>query len=234
MIPEQTRFALIIFAIVALPVILSCLIILGRLSYQAAKRGLEKYSLLNHFPFEMMSQGQSGSIYLKALLGIYLLCSAASTYFLMDLFIASRTSMFYLALSVALIHFAEEVVLLFLFIIPASYHKQHILLTSIYFSLMALCAAMGGLYLWNLDNGAYTGAFYLALILFLLAAIRVLTMLSPKFGDWARMESKPTEDGDLAITRPKLFILAFSEWATIICDCLSVMLTLLGLALYLA
>ena len=55
----------------------------------------------------------------------------------------------------------------------------------------------------------------------------LIIMINPKLRDWARLEKQVNGDGTISYRRPKVFILALSEWLTILINHLSFVLILI-------
>lgn len=216
---------------IAIPLLLLGLYFLGKSIYSASTRGVEKYSLLNCFPFEMYKAKSDGSKGLAIFTGFYLAISAVASYLMIDQYILNMGNNFFLSLLVAILHIASLAILLCLLLVPAFYHKQHLLLVSIHFALLAGYAFTAGLLLLNTNVGNSVGVLVMAILLFVISAARLLSMLLPQFSDWAKYPHQENEEGEVVSAKPKFFLLAFSEWLNIIFEALSTSILLIGLVL---
>ena len=114
------------------------------------------------------------------------------------------------------------------FSVQPTYPRAHILFFSLLGGfegvLMFLCA-IAFLHLQALSSSL--GIFF-AVIYFVLGAAVLIILLNPKLKQWAKLDSKPAEDGTVVIMRPRPFVLAFSEWLLFGIQLLSSILLLVG------
>ena len=66
-------------------------------------------------------------------------------------------------------------------------------------------------------------------LLILLALMKLVILMNPKLAHWPKLESTMDESGAMSTERPKIFVLAFSEWLLIGLHFIS---AILGLAFY--
>lgn len=205
-----------------------CMLLFGFLGFKKEnKRG---YSFLSDFPFEL----NEGS---KALSRV----SAWSVFFLAAfLALASSTLLWnrdflpYLPFAIILAVFGvfKAVSLVLLYRIPAYRFKFHILIDVLYFCFTALSCALMGIFFLNMRVVNAPLALSLMGVELFLSVFLCLLALNPKLANWTQMNSTASEDGSVHLSRPKPFVLAFSEWIAIFLDCLSSLLFLLGVLFF--
>jgi hypothetical protein len=102
----------------------------------------------------------------------------------------------------------------FLTVVPASKEKFHLSLFFLSSAFNALNLSMEGLFLITLAKSTRDGTalYILAAFLFATALFSLALPMNPRLKKWAEMEKVAEADGTLSFRRPKIFILALSEW----------------------
>lgn len=232
----------VLFALLASVVALFlCFFLYGRIRYRACAKS--RYSCWNQFPFEMYGlfrdypEGphRASLVVLESITGLYLLSLLSSALYLIMGFSrepGSRAS--YLLLSgifLALLTLG----LFYLLLVPARYNKAHIAMATLYFAASFGFALMGGFFLvmsaLPYDGAGQMAAFVIGIVLFVFSGGEAVLMMSPKYADWARLESQAGSDGEVVVKRPKRFLLAYSEWGMLFANELNLVLLFLGLIL---
>ena len=178
----------------------------------------KKYSYLRHFPEEILSKENKAMIPLRILEFAFMIPSSLPIVFVFvyrqyfsNNLLVLEAIMSAMLLMMALLH----IVLSF---IPSKNTKPHFIISTIHFSYTFLLSAMvsfNGFYFMSLYNNQSTGSVYhliLGIVGALLVISALIVMFNPKITTWYKLESHENEDGSISVKRPKVFILAFSEW----------------------
>jgi len=191
-------------------------IILGFANFQETFKA--KFSVLNMFPYELSYHNQ-GKLLLFYRFFLYLYAAFSITPALM---MVSKYINFFGYLSyivmISILFVINAIVLLTLHIIQAKFVRLHTMIATAYFAISALAAGASSIFLINLYLGNNQNDWNLLVFGILEAMLGfaiLIIMLNPKLRNWAELNTKTNEDGTTIITRPKLFILAFSEWLVI-------------------
>ena len=72
----------------------------------------------------------------------------------------------------------------------------------------------------------------LAIICLVIALIKGLILVNPRLSKWTELQSSVGSDGVVTSSRPRPFILAFSEWLTLFLDILSLLIYIIGLLIF--
>lgn len=192
----------------------------------------ESFSFLRHFPFELDEDKRNDRhFFLRAaiILIIPLMC-ASYVLILKDVY--PLTSLAYImTISGAL----SYVLLFFLFIIDTKYVNVHLTLFLL-FALTCVINAISAIWLAFLfiDSTLYISILFndvigyiIAIFGFIILAVEVVILVNPKIKNWAKLEKHVNEDGTIIYKRPKIFILALSEWLLIALNHLSFILPLI-------
>ncbi len=191
------------------------------------KRG---YSFLSDFPFEL----NEGRHPLSRV-------SAWSVFFLAAFLALSSSTLLWnrdfapylpFAIVLAVLGALKAVSFVLLYRVPAYRFKFHILIDVFYFCFAALSCAFMGIFFLNMRAANSPLALGLMGVEVFLAVCLCLLALNPKLANWTQMSSTASEDGSVHLSRPKPFVLAFSEWIAIFLDCLSSSLFLLGVLFF--
>lgn len=188
-----------------------------------------KYSKLQEFPFEMI---YAKSQYLP--LGRFIIILSSAILFLASGFFLSSISLFpsYLGMAVMVVIFAGIASLGYAatWLIRADVHvKTHLF----FFLIFGFSSA-----LFDFDNVLALSHFpyervgikvLILSILIMLALAKLVVLLNPKLAHWPKMVSTMDESGAMSTVRPKVFVLAFSEWLMILLHFIS---SILGLVFF--
>ena len=120
--------------------------------------------------------------------------------------------------------------------IPASHVKLH---TGIFFGaslLLTLSSAMEGIILLSIREGSYSlelgpWVILLATILFVISLLSLILVFNPKLRQWYLLKATTEKDGSVHYERPKVFILALTEWLLSLLGALAMLLTCLAIFL---
>jgi hypothetical protein len=212
----------IFLVLFALPLIGLALLLSFGLAGQ--KHDKEPYSLLSYFPYELYKDSR-GSFYPYARFGegVLLLGELALPAYLISQYASYGSATLSFVVALAVFSGCASLATLFLTIVSLQDAKGHLLLAISAALLDVLVASMEGYFLFMLAPSLAnsTLAYVLAGTMWALALVILLPYFNPKLGDWAKMDKVVGEDGSVAYKRPKPFVLAFSEWLTILSFLLS-------------
>ena len=116
-----------------------------------------------------------------------------------------------LGLVAALVLLARAIVSFALILLPAYYHKAHIKLDALGYSLSIVSAIVSGLFIVRINSQPIGVSSVFGFVAEALGLILALSMLSPRFKDWVNYSAKE-ENGETLVSRPRFFILAAGEW----------------------
>ena len=108
-----------------------------------------------------------------------------------------------------------------LFFFDAKYTKTHMILVTISMCLSllsnALTTLLGVLVFKNYHDRGITSipTLILAIAAFVFALGNLVLIFNPKLTKWAKLETS-NDGGEVTVSRGKIFILAFSEWLTLL------------------
>lgn len=205
------------------------MIFLGKINYLQEEK--MKYSFLSMFPYELSSKSR-GKFYIFYRICLYLYVAFSFTpilfLFLKYQHYQSLTS-FIIFLSVLFV--IQAVIFLSLNIIEAKYIKTHALIATLYFAFSLLTSGGGAIFLINMfikSPDGYLKELILGILLAIVALALLVIMLNPRLKKWPELEQVINEDGSQELKRPKLFILAFSEWLVVFLNFIAQIIILLA------
>ncbi|MGN1261576.1 MAG: hypothetical protein ACI4UT_00730 [Candidatus Enteromonas sp.] len=234
---EPLSLYLTLFLVSLVPGLLSLLLslLLPRKRF-ARFHGGKRYSFLSDFPFELYEGEQKDVVLPKVFLfgfaGFFLLLSA------FPLFLQA-TPDFHFLLPLGILSTLLSASTLFLFcflcLVPAYEGKRHLTLVPFYGAASLISMVVDALMALNLGKTfpefKMTG-FLFMLALLVLALLSALLLMNPKMGDWARLTSTMNEDGSTVTSRPKVFVLAATEWGIFFLNLLASILVASMLLVY--
>lgn len=205
-----------IAAIVILSLSFLGMFIFGLSNYQETFK--TKFSVLNMFPYELSfhNQGQT-LIFYRFFLYLYVAFSLTPSLLMVSKFFQFPGYMSYLIM-ISIVFVINAVVLLTMHIIQAKFVRLHTLIATTYLALSILGAGAVSIVLFNLyiSNNQIDVNYLVLGVLEAVAGFALLVvMLNPRLRNWAEMNTEENEDGTVVVTRPKIFILALSEWLSI-------------------
>lgn len=194
------------------------------------KRSEERYSILTHFPFELVGEGVQASPLLRVLAVAFSSVDALS--FAYPLLCGDRflviNPLLILILALAM---AKALATIGIFFVPAYHFKTHLLCFVFLGTLTVLSSVSCASAFLNLHAMSETIPTIFAVILFVFAAFGLVVMLNPKLSKWTQMNLEVGEDGSMNPIRPKPFPLAFAEWSFVLVGMLIALTYVLGLGL---
>ncbi len=181
----------------------------------------KKFNILQYFPYEILSQKNP-----LLLIGKVCLYGFAIPSFLPIILILiykeSFGSLLYLEICISMVTLFSSLVNVIVSQIPVEHTKPHNIITTIQLSVSFLLSALvsfNGYYFFFLHNEHSTGSplhLVLAIVSTVITLVMLFIMFNPMLKHWYQLEKVTSESGEVTIKRPKVFILAFSEWLSII------------------
>ncbi len=191
----------------------------------------DKFSFLRHFPFELDQEkkGDRKFIYRAMLILVFALMGVSYVLALKDYF--QYTTLTYV---IAIFGILSYLSLFFLAIIDTRFVKIHLLIFGLNFLSTLVNVLSIAFFAFYFIDWKFPFAFnfpsWVGYLVFAIALVFIVSLLiimfNPKLRDWARLEKQVNSDGTIAYRRPKVFILALSEWLTILISHLSFVLIL--------
>lgn len=223
--------AIWIFSIAGFSLI--ALITLGLVLANSSLRGKE-FSLLRNFPFEFGKLNPT--IYPIFKTFIFILSGFAfSPLFFISPQMKDFGNLGFLLVLITCIYGLASVSNCFLFFFDARYTKTHMILVTVSMSLVLLANALSTLvsilvyksYLDMVENHIMSLVF--AIVSGVLTLGMLFLIVNPKLTSWAKLESEVDSNGEKIYKRGKVFILALSEWITILISILGEIVFLVSL-----
>ena len=185
------------------------------------------YSLLTQFPFEMIEGGDWTA---RILFYLYAVCEAlCGGYMLFTNDLHPQLlpfSILYMVLMVLkAIAFAAMVS------VPAYEFKPHIFSFTFFGALNVLSIALSTILLANLIGANQPLALAFAILVGLVGLGSLALLVNPRLAHWTELKSTVESDGTVTTSRPRPFVLAFTEWLMILFSLAGTLLALLGFAL---
>lgn len=222
--------AWLIAGLVALPVSFGLMILFGCLHYRKISDN-RPYSFTSYFPYELY--GEPDDIYLalcRVFTGLFLLLDGLSSIILLRLESQPNAACVTFAILVGVFGLMQMLLLFFLFMLPARYSKAHIYIVVFFFCVSVLYGASAGIYLMNYA-AAHPLTMGFGIAIASLALLILVLLVNPKFSYWAKLHVAEDKNGEKVVFRPRIFILAASEWLVILIDFLISFLLLLTILL---
>ncbi|MCR5349138.1 MAG: hypothetical protein K6E59_06010 [Bacilli bacterium] len=190
-------------------------------------RQIPHYSFLTDFPFELFERrANSGKILFYVACGFDALGGA---FLLVSHELHPQLLAFEILYLVSMV--LKDVALAIVVSVPAYEFKSHIPTFTVFGAMTALSCALATILFANLlyANGALAITF--AIIVGLLGLVAVGLLVNPKLAHWTQLNSKVEEDGTITTSRPRPFVLAFTEWLLAFISFGAGLLALIGFAL---
>lgn len=207
-----------LFSLIAFVAIFVVLLILTMLNSSLRKK---EFSLLRNFPFEFIKMNESISSTYKIFL--YLLTGFAfSPLFVITPLIYEFGDLGFLSIFITCVFGLAAITNCLLFFFDARYNKSHIVLVTISMCLTLLANALSALLSFIVfksyadANEVHALSIVIGSLNSIVAVVMLLLIVNPKLSNWASLQSSVNANGEKEVSRGKVFILAFSEWLTIL------------------
>ena len=175
------------------------------------KKENRSFDLRSEFPFELVDAGEPAYRPGRICILLWGLLDAAVAFYLLAS-ISSHSSLLSLSIIYAISTILRNVALVSLFYTPAYRFKPHFLSFVCSCALTGFVGAVGAIICVNVRNVVGSPAIAAAVVLAALGVATLIVMANPKLANWPKLESTMDESGAVVERRPKIFILAFSEW----------------------
>ncbi|MBO5528593.1 MAG: hypothetical protein J6A47_04635 [Bacilli bacterium] len=175
------------------------------------KQGERHYDFLSEFPFEYIRDGEEVSPLSRGLL-------IASLFFTMlqGAYMLLTKSMHEELFSFCVLYFVvlglSFVFMLAVFLAPAYHTKPHLAFFMIGGTLGVLSSILAAIIFFNLSHIHLFLSTFFGIIMGIIAVAQFALLANPKLSTWAKMRSSVDEDGNVVTSRPRPFVLAFTEW----------------------
>lgn len=193
-------------------------------------RGEERYSFLTMFPFELFHGTSNLSTFGRWLFYLYAVLDAFAGIFMLltHEYHEGLTGMAVLYLIVLTL---KDVALILVATIPAYQFKPHIFSFTFFGGTSVLGAVVACILFCNHAGIDPTLSIVFALLSGLLGLILLGLLLNPKLSHWAELHATVEADGAIVTSRPRPFVLAFTEWLMIFLAGICSVISLVGFAL---
>ncbi len=172
------------------------------------------YSFRNQFPFELtQGVGANNNIYIHILVLFFTISTVIFGFYRIAYPLADFSGLTFL-----ISWTATSFVIYLIFITKFASVKRHLLVSSLLFILTIINGVMMGLYLQR--SPALIQSPVPSIISYGLAFIALLLAVNPKLSRWSMMDKYEQQDGTIIVLRPKLFVLALTEWVLILLNIL--------------
>ena len=178
------------------------------------------FSLLRNFPYEYSKMSGNNFQLFKTIMFV-LTGLAFSPLFVISPLIKEFGDLGFLTIFITCIFGLAAITNSLLFFFDARYTKTHIILVTVAMSLTLLANALSTLlsilvYKVYLDmHESHAMSLVLAIVSGLFAVASLLLIVNPKLANWAKLKSDDSGD-EKVYSRGKVFILALSEWVSIL------------------
>jgi len=216
----------VIWILIIIGAIVSFLSMMG-FSFLSCKKSKEDFSFTRQFPYEFVKNKIAGIF-------LYLMVAFAFAPLLLIIpLFGEFGDLAVISLVITCIFGLTTMVLVAAIKIPASYTHEHVIVSTILMAAAFFCSGLTATRLflsYSVELRFGGGGFHLAfaIIASLIAVAMLVVIFNPKLKDWALLEEQMNGE-DKNYYRPKFFVLAYSEWASVLALFLSQILFLLSL-----
>ena len=195
------------------------------------KRNKKKYDFLTSFPFELVQGNGRGSFFSRLCFVLYAIIYVASSFY--ELYLSPSLSFLnQLGVLLGVVSIMIFVSMLIIVYVPAYSFRVHLFFSVVFFALSVLSDVLIGLIYLNLYQAQLT---IMPLIImsfaFISALFKGLILINPKLAHWTELDTSVGSDNVVTSSRPRPFVLAFSQWLIIFLNALSLIVYMLGLFL---
>lgn len=206
-----TQIVSYFFSIIALIAGLVTLFYCYKKEYQAP------YRIRNTFPYELIEGKTTTNVMIGKILMV-LSFVALGVYFIV--FPGDRSNLGVIKVIAGFINVIGILTVLSFFgiaLVNMKNVKLHMIADAFFFAFsFILTTAIAIMGFWTLKDTTASGADVKKLILAgvasLVGIVQMIMFFNPKLRNWAQLEEKSDENGSMVYSRPKWFVLAYSEW----------------------
>lgn len=185
---------------------------------RAKKTNKKNYDIRHDFPFEL-NQNENKQLFLLSFLLLLIFALSGFIFY----FITYNTASNYYTIMISAFGSLSFVMLVLLFMVSLDNLRGHFLVFIFYLlSLITTIVFIASMCFneVNIDKWWIIGGIFV-----LLGIIILIIALNPKISTWSRLEKKEEKDGTIIYVRPKIVVLAISEWILIFIQILIVILS---------
>lgn len=223
--------AIWLFSFISLVVVFGVLLVFTILNSTLRKK---EFSLLRNFPFEFLKTNNGVASIYKPFL--YILTGFAfSPIFVITPLIHEFGSLGFLCIFITAVFGLAAICNCLLFFFDARYNKSHVVLVTLSMCLTLLANALTALLSFVVfksyvdANDMHVSSIVIGSLSAIIGIFMLLLIINPKLSNWTMLHSEVDANGEKVVNRGKVFILAFTEWLTILCMVLGEMLFFLTL-----
>lgn len=194
----------------------------------------KEFNPLRNFPYEFLKLNPNVASLFKPLMFV-LTGFAFSPIFFITPLMGEFGDLGFLTIFVTCIFGLASVSNCLLFFFDARYTKTHIYLATISMCLTFLANALATLlsflvfkHYWGFGE-TRVPALILAILSTLVSLTILFVIVNPKLSSWAKLDYTTNENGERVYSRGKVFVLALSEWITILASIIGEILFFLSL-----
>jgi len=188
----------------------------GYLGKRGQKAAGKDYDFRSYFPYELYGDSRSPFLLFARIFEGISLLSLLVLPIALTMTYASSYEGYLTSFLAGLIIVASLFALsyFYLSLVPVQHEKLHLAVYFLASALNTLNLSMEGYFLLLLiRHGSGKESLYVFVgFLFLFALASILLPLNPRLKHWADLEKVAEKDGTISFRRPKVFILALSEW----------------------
>ena len=187
----------------------------------------KRFNILQYFPYEILKQ-RSPLVYIGKVFLFALSLPSLLTIIFLIINKAHFGDLLYLEIIIGAVSFFISLLYIIMSFIPVDEIKARNILVTFEMALTFLMSALtsfNGIYFYLLYLSKSSGSIahlILGIVAGILAISSIILIFNPKLREWYKLQINNEDDGSETISRPRLFILAFSEWASLIISYLSV------------
>ncbi|MFA5686725.1 MAG: hypothetical protein WCZ47_00290 [Bacilli bacterium] len=190
-----------------------------------------KYSFLQMFPYELSSQSRGKYYILHRLFLYFYVAFSLTPALLLFMKYQSYQQLSSFLLFVNVLFIIQAIIFLSLNIIEARFIKTHATIATLYFAFSLLSSGGASIFLINLyinSSDNLVTQLVIGVLLVLISILLLVIMLNPRLKNWPQLEQVNNIDGTQSLKRPKIFILAFSEWLVVFLNFIAYLLILIA------
>ena len=197
------------------------------LGQNVRKQKGKKFDFMTEFPFEFVGEREQRSALSRNLLLGYAIFDAVAALFML---LTAETHQGLVSLSVVyfLINIFKDAALVANCLVPAYETKPHLLSFVLFGGLLALSSIVGTILLFNMSYINLPLAIVFGVIAGCVSLFTLGAIVNPKLSGWSKMLTTMDEDGNVDTSRPRPFILAFTEWLLLFANVIATTFSLLG------
>ncbi len=195
------------------------------------KRNKKNYDVLTSFPFELVQGSEKGSFLSRFSFVLYAISYVACSFY--ELYLSPSLSFLnQLGVLLGVVSIFIFISMLIIIYVPAYSFRVHLLSSVVFFALSVLSDVIIGLIYLNLYQAQLNIISIIFMsFAFISALFKGLILINPKLAHWTELDTSVGSDNVVTSSRPRPFVLAFSQWLVLFLNALSLVVYMLGLFL---